>query len=241
MSGESHTFEHVRDVILSVHENTTPAEKINFYDTWAKCYDQDVAVLEYRAPTLAANSVASHFSGDRETAVVLDVACGTGLVAKKMKQYGFGHFKGVDGSEAMLEEAKRTGLYEDLRLVILGQVPLPAHWGKNHYCTTFSYRCFTAFVLLFFCKALCNVIFDKCSINKVIIITLPQGGYICMTTRGNKDNVHYKTALESEIKQMEKEGLWTCVEVNEVKDWERGVAHGDENYISGAVYLCRRL
>lgn len=31
---------------------------------------------------LAANSVASHFSGDREAAVVLDVACGTGMVAK---------------------------------------------------------------------------------------------------------------------------------------------------------------
>ncbi|XP_078480236.1 LOW QUALITY PROTEIN: methyltransferase-like protein 27 [Lampetra planeri] len=226
MSGESHTFEHVRDVILSVHENTTPAEKINFYDTWAKCYDQDVAVLEYRAPTLAANSVASHFSGDRETAVVLDVACGTGLVAKKMKQYGFGHFKGVDGSEAMLEEAKRTGLYEDLRLVILGQVPLPAHW-----------ELFDAVMIVGALSAghiPVSVIRELCKAAK-------PGGYICMTTRGNKDNVHYKTALESEIKQMEKEGLWTCVEVNEVKDWERGVAHGDENYISGAVYLCRRL
>lgn len=48
----------------------------------------------------------------------------------QMTEYGFGHFKGVDGSEAMLEEAKTTGLYEDLRQLILGQVPLPAHWGK---------------------------------------------------------------------------------------------------------------
>lgn len=43
-----------------------------------------MAVLEYRAPSLAANSVSSHFSEDREAAVVLDVACGSGLVAKQV-------------------------------------------------------------------------------------------------------------------------------------------------------------
>lgn len=43
-----------------------------------------MAVLDYRAPGLAANSISSHFSGDREAAVVLDVACGTGLVAKQV-------------------------------------------------------------------------------------------------------------------------------------------------------------
>lgn len=44
-----------------------------------------MAVLDYRAPTLAANCISSHFSGDREGAVVLDVACGTGLVATQVK------------------------------------------------------------------------------------------------------------------------------------------------------------
>lgn len=43
-----------------------------------------MAVLDYRAPSLAANSISSHFSSDREAAVVLDVACGTGLVAKQV-------------------------------------------------------------------------------------------------------------------------------------------------------------
>lgn len=43
-----------------------------------------MAVLDYSAPSHAANSIASHFSGDRGAAVVLDVACGTGLVAKQV-------------------------------------------------------------------------------------------------------------------------------------------------------------
>lgn len=54
-------------------------------------FQKDVAVLEYRAPTLAANCIASHFVSGRDKAVVLDVACGTGLVAKQV------HFQDKQG------------------------------------------------------------------------------------------------------------------------------------------------
>lgn len=84
MSADTNTFENVKAVILSCHKNSTSEEKVNFYNTWAENYDQDVAVLDYRAPSLAANSISTHFSGDREAAVVLDVACGTGLVAQQV-------------------------------------------------------------------------------------------------------------------------------------------------------------
>lgn len=47
-------------------------------------FQKDVDVLEYRAPTRAANCIASHFVSGRDEAVVLDVACGTGLVAKQV-------------------------------------------------------------------------------------------------------------------------------------------------------------
>lgn len=42
---------------------------------------KDVALLEYRAPRLAAECITSFFTGDKESAVILDVACGTGLVS----------------------------------------------------------------------------------------------------------------------------------------------------------------
>lgn len=61
-----------------------------------------------------------------------------------------------------------------------------------------------------------------------------------MTTRSNVDNVEYKAALERELKQMEHEGLWTCVEVTEVQDWERAVSEHEEGYISGVVYLYKK-
>lgn len=45
---------------------------------------------------------------------------------------GFRHFVGVDGSEGMLRKAEKTGLYQDLKLVLLGPQPLPVQTGVTH-------------------------------------------------------------------------------------------------------------
>ena len=47
-----------------------------------------------------------------------------------MKQHGFGHFVGVDGSNAMLDVARKSGLYRDLKQCLLGEEPLPSQWGN---------------------------------------------------------------------------------------------------------------
>lgn len=62
-----------------------------------------------------------------------------------------------------------------------------------------------------------------------------------MTTRSNHDNLQYKASLECELKQMEEEGLWTCVEYSQVEDWERAVSEHEHGYISGAVYIYKKL
>lgn len=61
-----------------------------------------------------------------------------------------------------------------------------------------------------------------------------------MTTRGNFDNIKYKVCLESELKQMEQDGLWTRVEVTEVEDWELAVSEEENGYIPGTVYLYQK-
>ncbi|XP_042371821.1 methyltransferase-like protein 27, partial [Plectropomus leopardus] len=53
-----------------------------FYDTWAETYNQDMKLMNYRSPNLAVNILDANFSGNREEARVLDVACGSGQVAK---------------------------------------------------------------------------------------------------------------------------------------------------------------
>ncbi|XP_037639608.1 uncharacterized protein LOC119496401 isoform X4 [Sebastes umbrosus] len=42
-----------------------------------------------------------------------------------MVELGFRHFVGVDSSKLMLEQAAKTGLYQDLKLALLGTEPLP--------------------------------------------------------------------------------------------------------------------
>ncbi|KAK5858721.1 hypothetical protein PBY51_002840 [Eleginops maclovinus] len=226
MAATTKTLENVKANILSAHKSTTLAEKVDFYNSWAENYDQDVAVLEYRAPSLAANCVSSHFSGDRGAAVVLDVACGTGLVAKQMNRLGFGHFVGIDGSEAMLELAKESGLYQDLKQCMLGEGSLPVQCGL--------------FDVVVIVGALSAGQVPVGVVRELYKSTKP-GGYVCMTTRRNQDNVEYKAALERELKQMEADGLWMCVEVSEVEDWERAVSEHEDGYIAGVVYLYKSL
>ncbi|XP_054610451.1 methyltransferase-like protein 27 [Dunckerocampus dactyliophorus] len=223
---DSRTFEIVKDVVLSAHRSCTTAEKIDFYNIWASTFEQDARVLDYRGPSLAASAVSAHFSGKCQAAVVLDVACGTGMVAKLMKKNGFEHFVGVDGSEAMLQRATESGLYKDLKLVVLGENPLPVQ--SDHFDVVVIVGALSVGHLHV------KVIRELCQAAK-------QGGLICMTTRGNLDNASYKAALEDEIKQMEEEGLWRCVEVKEVKEWERAVRENEEGYIPGCVYLFKKL
>ena len=66
------------------------------------------------------------------------------------------------------------------------------------------------------------------------------GGYVCMTTRGNHDNLEYKAALENELALMEGAGLWGHVAITEVEDWEKAVAEPEKGYIPGVVYVYRK-
>ncbi|KAJ3589140.1 hypothetical protein NHX12_009988, partial [Muraenolepis orangiensis] len=226
---------------------------------------QDVAILDYRAPGLAAKSVSSSFTGDPGAALVLDVACGTGLVARQMKQHGFGHFVGVDGSKGMLELAKNTGLYEDVRQCMLGDEELPVQWGSFDVVLIVG-ALLVGHVPVGVTKELCKATkpgeasvlgsspplpahskpstlskSEAClKKNWTLYYNLsPLGGLVCMTTRKCPDNAQYSASLEQQLKLMEEEGLWSCVNVTHVEEWQRAVWEHDEGYARGCVYLYR--
>ncbi|XP_051537690.1 methyltransferase-like protein 27 [Myxocyprinus asiaticus] len=225
MANPSRTFSNVKNVILSAHKNTGAQDKVGFYDTWAENYEQDVELLDYQAPFLAAECVNSFFRGDREKATVLDVACGTGLVSSHLKKMGFHHFVGVDGSMRMLELAKKTGLYQQLTQCLLGQDPIPVEVASYDIV----------------------IIVGALSIGQVPLTVISElwettkpGGYVCMTTRGNADNREYKAELEQINKALEEEEKWSRVTVVEVEEWERAVSEQDSGYIPGAIYLYQK-
>lgn len=49
----------------------------------------------------------------------------------QMKTHGFGHFVGIDGSKGMLEMARESGLYQDLKECMMGEEPLPVQRGSS--------------------------------------------------------------------------------------------------------------
>ncbi|XP_061607175.1 methyltransferase-like protein 27 isoform X3 [Phyllopteryx taeniolatus] len=227
MSAEKRTFEMAKEAILSLGDPSTPTDMIQFYNRWAEFYEQDVELIEYRAPALAAEGVSAHFSGERRAAApVLDVACGTGKVAKMMEREGFRHFVGVDCSEGMLRSARRSGLYRELKAAVLGDQPLPVPSGE--------------FEVVIIVGALSSSHISVCVIRE-LCRAAKQGGLVCMTAKCDSENLDYKAALEGEMKQMEDEGLWRRVDVIHVTEWQRGVTDHERGYIPGCVYLFEKL
>ncbi|XP_013887133.1 Williams-Beuren syndrome chromosomal region 27 protein [Austrofundulus limnaeus] len=126
--------------LFRFHRGDGSEKTRKFYNTWAESYEEDVKLLKYQGPEHLVDFLKDNFSGDPKELQVLDVACGSGLVAKLMSGLGFRVFVGVDCSEGMLEQAAQTGLYRDLKLALLGPEPLPAQTGgficvaKGNHC-----------------------------------------------------------------------------------------------------------
>ncbi|KAJ7308967.1 hypothetical protein JRQ81_008249 [Phrynocephalus forsythii] len=190
---------------------------------------QDVDDLQYQAPEIAAACLASAFQGPPEDALVLDVACGTGLVAQELHARGFRRFHGLDGSAGMLELAHNKGLYQDLKQCLLGQGPLPA--PEDNYDAV--------------------VIVGALSVGQVPVEVLPEllrvtkpGGFLCLTTRSNKSNLAFKARLERGLDDLQRGGLCEKVAVQEVENWEKATSEEEslrgQGTIPGTVYLYRK-
>ncbi|MFJ9109991.1 class I SAM-dependent DNA methyltransferase [Streptomyces sp. NPDC102283] len=83
-----------------------------YYEDWASGYDVDLADQKWVAPRVAANFVhllASAY-GTPETEI-FDAGCGTGLVGSVLATLGTYEIDGVDLSENMAAEARRTNAY----------------------------------------------------------------------------------------------------------------------------------
>lgn len=95
----------------------------NYYEAWARKYDEDLADQDWVAPKVAADLVhllTSAFSSPE--AAVLDAGCGTGLVGKALRAHGDYLIDGIDLSDSMAEVALRTNAYRK----VFGGVDLTA-------------------------------------------------------------------------------------------------------------------
>ncbi|KAK1894751.1 Methyltransferase-like protein 27 [Dissostichus eleginoides] len=213
MSDCSRTLDDVK-TLLRAFNDTDPQQTKKLYDSWAETYDQDLDLLNYRAPHLAVDFLDDNFPGAREEVQVLDVACGSGLVAKLMVELGFRHFVGVDCSKGMLDQAAKTGRYQDLRLALLGSDPLPAQTG--------------VFDVVIMVGGL-DAGFAPVSVVRELCHTAKPGGFVCMARGDHRGSPSedYGKDLQRELQLMEDEGLWSPA------GHKRTLGYMQDPYLSG--------
>lgn len=83
------------------------------YRDWAAHYDADVFdALKVRGSDRIADLLAAHLPA--RDAAIIDLGCGTGQVAARLKIHGIALIDGLDFSPEMLEVARGKGLYREL-------------------------------------------------------------------------------------------------------------------------------
>ena len=90
----------------------TSSDHRNYYDSWAKTYEQDFAYeTSYIYPEQIAGLMKNWIGFDNIN--LADIGCGTGLIGDQLRETGW-IIDGFDISEGMLAEAKKKKVYQKL-------------------------------------------------------------------------------------------------------------------------------
>jgi ubiquinone/menaquinone biosynthesis C-methylase UbiE len=112
---------------------------LEFYEDWASTYARDVVErIGYVGHALTASALAARVGPRAE---VLDVGCGTGLVALELrKRLPELRIDGIDLTQSMLDEAEETHVYRSL---VLGDMNDPLDAPDDSYDGIVSSGVFT--------------------------------------------------------------------------------------------------
>ncbi len=107
-------FRYLRDSLAGARIARPPDRYVeSFFDRFAAQFDARLlGELRYAAPEAAAKALKPLLQG-RENLFVVDLGCGTGLSGAIVKPHA-GRLVGVDLSGAMLEEARKRGIHDEL-------------------------------------------------------------------------------------------------------------------------------
>lgn len=111
---------------------------VSIYDAWAASYDADHRRNGWRVIlNHLAYTATLCLSGD---APILDLGCGTGLLGRELRSFGFEHLCGLDVSTASLALAETAGTYHSLHRKELGQ---PLDFASNSFAALVASGVFT--------------------------------------------------------------------------------------------------
>ena len=121
--------EPLRGFVRKLTAMTAGDDAHEVYEAWAPSYENDlVDGYGYTAHRIAVAAMAA--ARPDRGASILDIGCGTGLVAVELAARGFTTIDGLDTSPRMLDKARAKGVYRDL---IEGDVRRPDVIGSGCY------------------------------------------------------------------------------------------------------------
>ncbi len=119
-------------------------DNLDYYREFASIYDEQFAnAMGYVYPRMLASVYQQHAHSD--DLPIMDVGCGTGLVAHALNQHSVLDnmtIDGIDISPEMLDVAKSKGVYRDLYqkdLTATDSAPIPENYGAVVSAGTFTF------------------------------------------------------------------------------------------------------
>jgi predicted TPR repeat methyltransferase len=155
---------------VAMPERASDAYVQTVFDSYASSFDAKLATLGYAAPGHVAQAVAQVLPQPDARCVVADLGCGTGLCAPLLRPWA-AQLVGCDLSAAMLKQAERRGLYDQL---VHGELTAFLH-GRR-----------LAFDLLVAADTLCYF-GDLRALAVAAAAALRPGGHIVFTVEASND------------------------------------------------------
>lgn len=181
-------------ILGRIYAAESPEELEAGYDAWAEAYEADLVSFGYRLPGAVAGFFGRHVAVTAGT--ILDAGAGTGMVGELLHLIGYRDLVAIDLSEAMLEVARRKGIYGEARRMRLGG---PLAFPDDRFAAT------TAVGVLTVGHARPE------SFDELIRVTRP-GGHMIFSIRVDGEAGRDFLARQEHF---EREGIWRPIERTE--------------------------
>jgi len=177
---------------IPIYKLKTTEQVMGFYDDWGDKdkYNKDMIEWDYTGPKETVNTF-KKYSKNKDI-LIFDAGCGTGLVGKELKKFGYSNFHGADLSQTLLDSIPKN-LYKKLYKVDLNQsIKIDDDYYDAVMCVgTFTYA---------------HV--KPNALDEFIRITKNKG-LICFTIN---EGIYKEYGFDKKIEELEKNNRWKKIE-----------------------------
>jgi predicted TPR repeat methyltransferase len=177
---------------IPIYKLKTTSEVMEFYDEWGDKdkYNKDMVDWDYTGPKETVNTFKKY--AENKDILIFDAGCGTGLVGKELKKFGYNNFHGADLSQKLLDLIPKN-LYKKLNRIDLNK---SIKMDDNFYDAVVCVGTFT------YAHVKPNALDEFVRITK-------NKGLICFTIN---EGIYQEYGFDKKIEELEIKNRWKKIE-----------------------------